>query len=159
MIDTYWPQGESLGEINWIWLILRHYLCTRQLVWFGSSDHHCYENIFWSTHLNRCYSGAYLFTIIHVRSFKFLKQFQKLTQKIRRSKSQLYVSISQDRWVSHKSLGQIIKGWAQGLNGDRCRYNRNNCPNRVFLLSREILGCAIDLVDGAQCKCKRWFVF
>ena len=31
---------------------------------------------------------------------------------------------------------------------------RNNCPIRVFLLSGDILGCAIDLVDGAQCKCE-----
>ena len=35
---------------------------------------------------------------------------------------------------------------------------RNNCPIRVFSLSGEALGCAIDLVDGAQCKCKHWFV-
>ena len=32
---------------------------------------------------------------------------------------------------------------------------RNNCPRMVFLLSGEISGCSIDLVDGAQHKCKR----
>ena len=36
---------------------------------------------------------------------------------------------------------------------------RNNCPRRVFFLSGEISGCAIDLADGVQCKCKRLFVF
>ena len=36
---------------------------------------------------------------------------------------------------------------------------RNNCPRRVFPLSGCILECAIDLVDGAQCKCKHWFFF
>ena len=30
----------------------------------------------------------------------------------------------------------------------------NNCPIRVFPMYVEVLGCAIDLVDGAQCKCK-----
>ena len=132
MINAYWPQGESLGEINWIWLILHHYLCMRQLVWFGSSDQHFCENIFWSTHLNQWYSGAYLFTIIHVRSLKYFQQFQKLAQKTRRSKYQLYVSVAQDKWVSHKILDQIIKGWAQGLKGDRCRCDSNNCLSRVF---------------------------
>ena len=31
---------------------------------------------------------------------------------------------------------------------------RNNFPRRVSLLFGDILGCAIDLVDGAQCKYK-----
>ena len=31
----------------------------------------------------------------------------------------------------------------------------NNCPRRVFLLSRDILGFVIDLIYGEQCKCKR----
>ena len=29
---------------------------------------------------------------------------------------------------------------------------RNKFSRRVFFLSREISGCAIDLVDGTQCK-------
>ena len=31
---------------------------------------------------------------------------------------------------------------------------RNTCKTRVFSLSGEISGCAIDLLDGAQFKCK-----
>ena len=31
---------------------------------------------------------------------------------------------------------------------------RNNFPRRVFSLYGEISGCAIDLLDGAQCECK-----
>ena len=31
---------------------------------------------------------------------------------------------------------------------------RNKFTKRVFSLSGEILGCAIDLIHGAQCKCK-----
>ena len=33
---------------------------------------------------------------------------------------------------------------------------RNNYPRRVFWLSGKISGCAIDFVDGTQCK--SWYV-
>ena len=35
---------------------------------------------------------------------------------------------------------------------------KNKFPRRLFFLSGEISGCAIDLVDDAQCKCKRLFL-
>ena len=38
-------------------------------------------------------------------------------------------------------------------------HGSNNCPQMVFLLYGEISGCAIDLVYGAQCKCKCGSVF
>ena len=31
----------------------------------------------------------------------------------------------------------------------------NNCPRMLFLMSREISGWAIDLIDAAQCNFKR----
>ena len=30
----------------------------------------------------------------------------------------------------------------------------NNCPIKVFSMSGDILGCSIDLIDGAKCKFK-----
>ena len=41
--------------------------------------------------------GDDIFTIVHIKSCKFIQQFWKLSQKIRKGETQLYVSDAQDR--------------------------------------------------------------
>ena len=69
-----------------------------------------------------------------------------------------------DRWIDG-SMDQLIGGHVEGRESQReCVYEIES-EDCVIIGSRsasfDILSCAIDLVDGAQCKCKckRLFVF
>ena len=66
-----------------------------------------------------------------------------------------------DRFGSERERGVVATCWGDGSSSDKkalyesdISCGRNNCPRRVFSMSGEISGCAIDLVDGVQCKCK-----
>ena len=65
-----------------------------------------------------------------------------------------------------KYLTAEIKGWGFAVNPyDGWVVNKTTNGKQYTILwhvdNLEISGCAIDLVDGAQCKCKRkhWFLF
>ena len=51
-------------------------------------------------------------------------------------------------------LGDNLSSDKKALYESDMSLGSNNCPIRMFYMSEEILGCDIDLVDGAQCKCK-----
>ena len=51
-----------------------------------------------------------------------------------------------------RGIGLLLRKKALYESDMSC--GKNNCPRRVSLLFGDILGCAIDLVDGAQFKYK-----
>ena len=63
-----------------------------------------------------------------------------------------------ERGVVATCLGDGSSSYKKALYESDMSCGRNNCPGRVFFLSGEIPGCAINLVDGAQYKRKFSFV-
>ena len=82
--------------------------------------------------------------------------------KINESVREYWINFSKDGFRSERDGGVILTCLGGGLSSDKkilyeldMSRGRNNFPIRVFSLSGEIFGCAIDPLYGEQCK--YWF--
>ena len=81
---------------------------------------------------------------------------------IEESFTKSWIDSSKDRFGCDKGICVVVTCLGGGLSSDKkalyesdMSCGRSNCPRGVFSLSREISGCVIALVDGAQWKYKR----
>ena len=77
--------------------------------------------------------------------------------KIDESVKKYCIDLLKDRFRSERERGVVATCLGDGYSTDKnalydsdMSRGRNKCPRRAFLISGEILGCAIYLVDVAQ---------